>query len=128
MAVQEVIMTNVGTINAEKLDADIRASMSTYAGFSRRPYVNGIILIFEQNASAEDIAAAQGLVRTHNPTVKTPEQQARADLKAVALSAVGVHYNDLTTAQLKALLAVLILESGGLNNDLTIAPLAKWVR
>lgn len=54
--------------------------------------------------------------------------QARADLKAVAQSAVGVNYTALTTDQLKALLAVLILESDGLANDLTIRPLNQWVR
>lgn len=53
---------------------------------------------------------------------------ARANLKAIAQGTVGVTYTDLTVDQLKALLAVLILESGGLADDLTIRPLNLWVR
>jgi hypothetical protein len=128
MTVQEVIMTNVGTINADKLDADIRAAVATYAGHCTRPAVSGIILIFRAAATAEEIATAQGLVTAHDPNVKTAEQRARADLKAVAQTAVGVNYNDLTTVQLKALLAVLIFESDGIADDLSIKPLAQWVR
>lgn len=125
---REVVVAGVGTINRAKLWADCRAVSPMFAGFSQRPNTQGLILIFEDKATDTEIAAVQDLVLTHNPTLRTLEQQARADLKAVAQSAVGVSYVDLTTAQLKALLAVLIMESGGLGNDLTIKPLNEWVR
>jgi len=125
--VKEVIINGTGAINDAKLDADLRAAVATYTGFSRRPLMDGIVLVFENNASDADLGAAQGIALAHNSNLKTPEQQARIDLKTVAVSAVGVSYNDLTTVQLKALLAVLIMESGGLANDLTIRPLAQWL-
>ena len=125
---RDVVVSNVGTINMEKLDADIRAAVATFGGLSRGRDRTRLTLHFENNTTDEQIATAQGMVTSHDPNSKTPEQQARLDLKVVAQSAVGVAYADLTTAQLKALLAVLIMESGGLANDLTIKPLAAWVR
>ena len=47
-------------------------------------------------------------------------------IKALAQSAVGVMLNDLTQAQIKALLAVLLWKAGGVENDMTVAPLGKW--
>lgn len=126
--IKEVIMTNVGAINSDRLHADCKVASTRFAGFSTRPKVDGIVLMFDAGVSDADILAVQAIVRAHDATTKTPAQQAREDLKAVAQSAVGVAYTDLTTNQLKALLAVLILESGGLANDLTIKPLGQWVR
>ena len=125
---REVVMTNIGTVNIEKLDADIRASVPPFTGLSTGKVAGRIRLHFEDTAADEQIATAQSIVLAHDPQQKTADQQARLDLKAIAQSAVGVNFNDLTTAQLKALLAVLIMERGGLNNDLTIAALGKWVR
>lgn len=53
---------------------------------------------------------------------------ARSNLKAIAQGTVGKSYTDLTVDELKALLAILIMESGSLESDLTIRPLGQWVR
>ena len=54
-------------------------------------------------------------------------QQLRQQVIATAQSAVGVRYDLLNNAQVRALVAVLLRESGGLANDGTIRPLAQWV-
>lgn len=49
-------------------------------------------------------------------------------VKQAAQSAVGVALTDLTTNQIKALLAVLLFEKKAVDNDGNIRPLAEWVR
>jgi hypothetical protein len=54
-------------------------------------------------------------------------QQLRQQVVTLAQSAVGVRIDQLTAAQVRALVAILLRESGGLANDGTIRPLAQWV-
>lgn len=86
-----------------------------------------IILIFTQTATQADINTAIQIAETWDFDTKTDEEQAIHDIVVVAQSAVGVGYADLTLAQLKALLAVLLYESGGIGAGGVVLPLARWV-
>src|SRR5690606_25155562 len=87
---REVIVAGVGPLNIEKLDTDIRAAVDTYAGLKRGRDRSQVTLLFADKASDEAIATAQGMVRAHDPTSKTPEQQVLANLRETAASAAGV--------------------------------------
>lgn len=52
----------------------------------------------------------------------------RQALITQAQSAVGVRVDQLSAAQQKAMVAILLWNAGGLNPDMTIAPLATFVR
>lgn len=125
---REVIVAGVGPLNIEKLDTDIRAAVDTYAGLKRGRDRSQVTLLFEDRASDEAIATAQGMVRAHDPTSKTPEQQVLANLRETAASAAGVALADLTAGQRNALMAVLLWKAGAIDKDGTIRPLADWVR
>lgn len=68
--------------------------------------------------------------------VETAEEQAtrlaaedlRSRVIALAQSAVGVPLADLTAAQVKALLAVLLWSHGAVDNELKVRPLSEWVK
>lgn len=49
-------------------------------------------------------------------------------VKSAAQSAVGVALTDLTNAQIKALLAVLLFEKKAVDQDGKVRPLAEWVK
>lgn len=51
----------------------------------------------------------------------------RTRVRTVAQSAVGVLITDLTAAQVRSLLAVLLWKGGALDKDGRIRPLADWV-
>lgn len=53
---------------------------------------------------------------------------ARALVVQTAQTAVGVAYGSLTAAQVRALMAVMLWQSGALAADGTVRPLAAWVR
>lgn len=127
MAIADYQISAPGPVNRERLDAELRAGIANYTGFSIRPSIQGVTLHFE-NGTQADFDAADVIIAAHDPSVLTPTQQARANLIDVAQSAAGVSYADLTTAQLKALLAALLYQAGGLNNDLTVKPLSEWLR
>jgi len=55
-------------------------------------------------------------------------QQLRDQIKTLAQSAVGETLDNLTQAQLKSLVAILLWKAGAVANDLTINPLSDWVR
>lgn len=80
-----------------------------------------VTLTVEQEAAIQ--AAADAVVATIQAEVT-----ARTALRDLAQSTVGVALNDLTTPQLKAVLGILVRRAGGLANDLTIRPLADWMR
>lgn len=125
---REVVMRNVGALNLEKLDADIRAAVATFAGLRRGKDRSVLTLLFEDRATDEQIATAQVLVTSHDPNSKTPEQQVLANLRETAASAAGVALADLTAGQRNALMAVLLWKAGAIDKDGTIRPLADWVR
>lgn len=51
----------------------------------------------------------------------------RGQITTLAQSAVGVRLQDLTPAQIKALMAILLYESGGVDpSTLQVLPLGQW--
>lgn len=73
--------------------------------------------------------AAAIVARTQAP------QQARADAAAlrsaivtVANTAVGLRIDQLNATQVRALFAIIVWESGGIANNLTVRPLGEWVK
>lgn len=125
MPTVDYVVEGLGGANRDKLDAELRAGIDNYTGYSIR---NGTGVLHFTNGEQTDFDAADAIIAAHDPTEKTAEQQARADLIGVAQSAVGQSYTALTVDQLKALLAALLWQSGGLANDLTVKPLNEWLR
>lgn len=125
---REVLMSNIGALNLEKLDTDIHAVVATFAGLKRGKDRSLLVLLFDDRATDEQIASAQGLVTAHDPNSRTPEQQVLDTLRTTAASAAGVALADLTTAQRNALMAALLWKAGGIAPDGTVRPLADWVR
>ena len=123
---RDILMTQVGTINLEKLDADIRALSADFSGLSQGKDRSRLMLHFNDQASEADIAAAQGLVTSHDPLQKTPEQVTLDAIKTIAQSAVGVALNDLTATQVRSLLAVLLWKNGAIKADGTIKAPQDW--
>ncbi|MGN6812191.1 MAG: hypothetical protein ACTHMP_15085 [Thermomicrobiales bacterium] len=74
--------------------------------------------------AAADITPAQQLVAMAAP----PDPSARSLVVQTAQTAVGVRYDQLTAAQVRALFAIVLWQAGGLNADGTVRPLAAWVR
>ena len=52
----------------------------------------------------------------------------RQAILTIAQSAVGVRADLLTAVQLRALFAIVLWQAGALKNDLTVRPLAEWVK
>lgn len=52
----------------------------------------------------------------------------RQRVRTVAQSAVGVQFDQLTAAQLRALLAILLWKQDALDSTGAVRPLADWVR
>lgn len=125
---REVFMTAVGTINTERLHADCKEASVRFAGISTRPKLDGLILVFEDGTPDAEVDKVRAVVTAHDPSLKTDEQQMLENVKMVAQSAVGVGLTDLTAAQVKSLLAVLLWRAGGIAPDGTVKPLVQWVR
>lgn len=125
---REIVVSNIGAVNFDKLDADIRAVCPRFAGLSRRRDRTVLYLLFEDNAEDAEMATAQGLARSHDPNSKTPEQQVLDNVRSTAASAAGVALADLTAGQRNALMAVLLWKAGGIAPDGTIRPLSEWAR
>lgn len=73
-----------------------------------------------------DETAIQAVIDAHDPAAPSEADQLRETVVAIAQSAAGVPINDLTTVQIKALLAVVIWRVGGIAPDMTIRPLNDW--
>ena len=63
-------------VNIEALAAELQAALGNLSrGMSTGPY--GVVVHLDDRATAQQIAQAQTIVENHDPTVLTPEQQAR---------------------------------------------------
>lgn len=76
--------------------------------------------------------AARDTERAALAAADSADEQIRSTLRnqvlSVAGSAEGVLLTDLTAAQVKALVAVLLWKAGGLTNDGHVKALNEWVR
>lgn len=71
---------------------------------------------------------AQAVIDAHNPAVVTVGDTAFSNVLNLAQSAAGVRLVDLTAAQIKALMAVMLYQAGGVNIDtMTVKALGQWV-
>ena len=52
--------------------------------------------------------------------------QLKSNIISIAQSAVGVALNDLTQAQTRALLALMLWKASGVAPDMTVKPLKDW--
>lgn len=73
-------------------------------------------------------AAAQAAIDAHNSAVVTAGDSAFSTILNLAQSAAGVKLVDLTAAQIKALMAVMLYQVGGVDiNTMTVKALGQWV-
>lgn len=73
-----------------------------------------------------DEAAILVVIQAHNPDEEPAGTALRRQILQLAQSAVGVRANDLSTAQIKALLAVVLWRHGAWTQDMRIRPLGEW--
>jgi hypothetical protein len=114
--------------------ADGSFSFQTDSGpdYARNPGTF-VIVTYEHEA---DLAVIQQVVAAHNPaaidaaaaTAATAHTAARALVVATAQAAVGVRFDQLTAAQVRALAAILFWQAGALDGNGVVQPLAGWVR
>lgn len=71
-----------------------------------------MIVTLEAEAEAARVAAAQ----------------LRQQVRTTAQGAVGIRYDLLTAAQVRALVAILLWKEGALDNAGLVRPLSEWVR
>jgi len=76
----------------------------------------------QQESDAGVVALAQAEQQARQDTA-----QLRQQVLNLANSAVGVAVNALTAAQVRALVALLLLKAGALNTDGTVRPLTDWI-
>ena len=94
----------------EVLEVDCTTGMQTRRAFTRLEEDDLVRRVADDKAITAAAAAARDAV------------------KAIAQSAVGVAVNDLTTQQLKSMVAVLLWKAGAVDSDLTIKPLGEWTK
>jgi hypothetical protein len=83
----------------------------------------GVRLTVPDNADEEAIGT---VILAHDPEAPTARETLRNNIKAIAQSAAGIRLNDLTAAQSRALVAILLWKAGGVAPDMTIKPLGDW--
>ena len=117
-----------GTFNLEKLKADLLAQIGapTYEGL--RTAKGKIYLLIGAGTTTQQQSAILALVAAHNPALLSPGETLREAIKTTAQSAVGVTYDQLTAAQVRALAAILLYKAGALDTNGTVRPLSEWVR
>jgi hypothetical protein len=75
----------------------------------------------------EESAAGVAAIAQAASQATADAAQLRQQVLNLANSAVGVVVNALTAAQVRALVALLLLKAGALNTDGTVRPLTDWV-
>lgn len=88
--------------------------------------------VSDQEAAKFDTPGAYKLsvdgVVTIIPPPLDPADALKAQIVALAQSAVGVLLNDLTPAQRNALIVCMLYKLGGVTSDMKVRPLGQWVR
>lgn len=111
--------------NLELLDESMRASVPTFRGLSNGRGIT--IAVLADNASRGDEAAIITIANNHNANAASSREQVMANIRSQAQSSVGVALQDLSSAQVRALLAALLYRSGAIHSDGTVRPLAEWL-
>jgi len=111
--------------NIEELHTRIEAVAPIY-GITE---LDGVYSIqFKPEATEIEQAEANAILAAFDPVATDTSRAAvLGKIRTLAQSTVGVALADLTQAQLKALVAVLLWESGAVDLDGRIRPLREWV-
>jgi len=113
--------------NVDLLDQELKTALTIAClGVTGRKGIHWAILADDAPAGSD--VTAKSIATAHNAAALTPEQTLRETIKTTAQSAVGVAYDALTAAQVRALFAKMLWEAGALNNDGTVKPLGQWGR
>jgi hypothetical protein len=99
----------------------------------------GVIVAVDGELSVPQKAILDATIAAHNAAHLTAAQQAaldaetartaaRATLVTTAQGAVGQTPLNWTNNQFRAIVALLVWESGGLNGDTTLRPLNQWLK
>jgi predicted NAD/FAD-binding protein len=105
----------------------------TYLGDDPDNAPDGVVLEVPDGTAEAAVAA---VIAAHDPAAvaaaKEAAQQATRDARALvvnlAQSAVGVRFDLLTAAQVRALAAILFWKEGALTGAGLVRPLAEWVQ
>lgn len=65
--------------------------------------------------------------QVESSNLQAKQKQAIEDVYTVVNSAAGIHVSELTVTQQNALMGVLLMKAGGLDLDLKILSLDKWI-
>ena len=76
---------------------------------------------------AANVRRARMVETVEEQTARLAAEDLRSRVLALAQSAVGVALNDLTAAQQRALIAVLLWKAGALTPDLKVRALSEWL-
>lgn len=74
----------------------------------------------------EEIAASLAALEAEEASERQAAQQLRENVRALALSAVGVRYDQLTTAQRNALLVAVLWRMGMLDRGGRVRAFEEW--
>ncbi len=84
---------------------------------------NAIIIRVPDDAGETAIAA---VIAAHDSHGSTVAENTASQVRALAASVVGVALTSLTTEQVRAVVALLLLDTGALDENLVIKPLDEW--
>lgn len=111
--------------NLERLDSDLRAAFpGVFEGLNSTP--SAVFAVLSDRASESHYAAVFSAAQAHDPALPAPRQQAEAHVRALAQSAAGVPVADLTSAQVRALLALLLYRAGAVDAQGRVALPERW--
>ena len=128
MLTKYVIETDGNPYNFELLNEELTIILdASFLGLNDGPPGLQAIFIGGYTLSQEDKDAIFATFAAHDDTANSIGQQLRTNVRATAISAVGVALTDLTQGQIKALVAILLWQQGAVANDGTINPLSDWV-
>ena len=74
----------------------------------------------------KELESALQIYSEQEAAEQAASDQLKANIVTTARSAVGVILNDLSQAQTRALLAVILWKAGGVAPDMTVKPLKDW--
>lgn len=110
---------------ADQVAADgIARQVTADDGTQHMLYRDGDIV---RSAALADWPAAQVELAQHDQD-RADAAALRARVRTTAQSAVGVAFDQLTAAQLRALFGLLLFREGALDKNGVVRPLAEWVR
>jgi hypothetical protein len=111
--------------NISKLDAELRSALGEViygVDGARGRFLANLV----DSATPEEQNQVMAIATAHNAAQLTPRQQTFVNVKATAQSAEGILLTDLTAAQVKSLLAVMLYRMGGVSDDGKVRPLSEW--